>query len=138
MEPRVATPIFSRVTNSSRRYSNTIGFSNNNSQITLKVDQDLNLRVVQLEVAEQEACKLILTLCQDASEKLAITDTEYVIDDVLSGILLLGNLCKRVGIEKDNLNAIVEEKNNDYLAMEAEKDTMVHFYVLWKIVYLDF
>jgi len=87
--------------------------------------EDANLRIVQYVISEREACKVIGEMCQEASVRLEIVDTEYKIDDILSGILILGNLYKRVGNEKGRLEAIIETQKADYKMLEESKDAMV-------------
>ena len=87
--------------------------------------EDANLRIVQYVISEREACKVIAEMCQEAAVRLEIVDTEYKIDDILSGILILGNLYKRVGNEKGRLEAIIETQKEDYRTLEESKDAMV-------------
>lgn len=64
-------------------------------------------------------------MCLDGSRILGIVDTEYEIDDILSGILVLGNLYKRVGCEKSNLDSVIEEMRTEYTELETNKNFMV-------------
>ena len=64
-------------------------------------------------------------MCLEASQKLGINDVDYEIDDILSGILILGNLYKRVGNEKVSLEATIEQLKKDATDLAAETTYMV-------------
>jgi hypothetical protein len=90
-----------------------------------KTVEEANLRIVQYEIAEREACKVIASMCQEGSKRLGIENTDYQIDDILSGILVLGNIYKRVGSEQTNLQGTIEKMKNDCTTLETEKNYMV-------------
>lgn len=129
---KIQTPIFSRDA-SSRRASEahvTVNRPSNTKSRSLphKSLEEANLRVVQYEIAEREACRLIATMCQEGSKILNITGTEYEIDDILSGVLVLGNIYKRIGNEKYNLEATIDGMRKDYSTLETDKNYMVSYY----------
>lgn len=64
-------------------------------------------------------------MCLEGSKSLGNEGTEYEIDDILSGILVLGNLYKRVGVEKAKLEETIESMKKEHATMEAEKNFMV-------------
>eukprot|EP01032_Pedospumella_encystans_P017861 gene17861-20343_t len=109
----------------------TIGSGKNGStkvtkpSVELRNLEDANLRLVQFVISEREACKVLAEMCQEASARLDITDTEYRIDDIMSGILILGNLYKRVGNEKIKLEAVIETKKEEYVELETSKNAMI-------------
>ena len=130
---RVQTPLFSRGSVLRRSSEMTIGSGKNGStkvtkpSVELRNLEDANLRLVQFVISEREACKVLAEMCQEASARLDITDTEYRIDDIMSGILILGNLYKRVGNEKIKLEAVIETKKEEYIELETSKNAMVFF-----------
>jgi hypothetical protein len=64
-------------------------------------------------------------MCVEGSKMLSTTETEYEIDDILSGVLVLGNIYKRVGNEKNNLEALIDNQKKDYAVLETDKNYMV-------------
>lgn len=112
----VQTPIFSRTRSAS-------------TSVTIPKDAErpdqVNLRIVQLEVAQKEACNVLKTLCSDAARKLHITDTVYEIDDILSGILVLGNLYKRVGNEKLELEKEIGKMKEEFSEYKRTKTSSI-------------
>jgi hypothetical protein len=127
---KVSTPIFGTSTHSSRRTSAQAFPKAFHAKQSAKLPQhnsleDANLRLVQYEIAEREACNALSTMCLEASNKLNIQDTEYKIDDIMSGILMLGNLYKRVGNEKSVMEANVEKIKQEMETLEANKNLMV-------------
>jgi hypothetical protein len=126
---KIQTPIFSRGP-SSRRASEFQAPANRPSNtksrsVAHKTLDEANLRIVQYEIAEREACKLIASMCVEGSKMLSTSETEYEIDDILSGVLVLGNIYKRVGNEKNNLEALIDNQKKDYAALETDKNYMV-------------
>lgn len=72
-----------------------------------KLSNEDKLRLIQLEIAEKEACKVLRSICEENSKQFNVPiGVELEINDILTGILMLGNLCKRIGNEK-----LVAEKN---------------------------
>ena len=84
-----------------------------------------NLRIIQLETAQKEACNVLKTLCEDAATRLNITDTVYEIDDILSGIMVLGNLYKRVGHEKIELDNKIAKMAEEFREYKKDKKSSV-------------
>ena len=129
MSSKVQTPLFSKTTTVRRvpeAHASTSRSSSTKSRAAAhKSLEEANLRLVQYEIAEREACKAIAAMCLDGSRILGIVDTEYEIDDILSGILVLGNLYKRVGCEKSNLDSVIEEMRTEYTELETNKNFMV-------------
>lgn len=113
----IQTPIFSRT----RRASAVVKVSSEKENGNEKV----NLRIVQLEVAQKEACNVLKTLCQDAATKLHINSTSYEIDDILSGILVLGNLYKRIGNEKLELEKEIESMKAQFEEYKRDKQKSI-------------
>lgn len=86
---------------------------------------DLKTRLIQYEIAEKEACKVMSTICKDASTMFKITWNESDIHDLLSGVLVLGNLCKRIGYEKNEAELRTEEIRKEMVIMEKNKVEIV-------------
>jgi hypothetical protein len=86
---------------------------------SLKLTNEDRLRLVQLEIGQKEACKVLKSIydenCRLANMTLA-TEYEGGSNDFINGILMLGNLCKRIAIEKNEL-----EKKNKGLKEELEE-----------------
>lgn len=124
---KVSTPVFAKSSSSRRigEYQAGSGKARRNSGQAHKTLEEANLRIVQYEIAEREACKVISSMCAEAAKRLDIVDTEYEIDDILSGILVLGNLYKRVGNEKVTLEGTIVGMKNEYTTLESEKNCMV-------------
>lgn len=126
LSSKVSTPIFAKSSSTRRLGEYQAGSGKTKTTApTHKTLEEANLRIVQYEIAEREACKVLSTLCQEASQRLGIVDTEYEIDDKLSGILVLGNLYKRVGNEKASLESTIEKMKEEYTTLETEKNFMV-------------
>ena len=96
---------------------------------------DLRNRVVQYEIAEKEACKVIRTICQDASTMFGVSWNDADIEDLLSGVLVLGNLCKRIGYEKNEAVARAEEVRKQMLDLDKNKSDNVSS-DLWGLIYV--
>lgn len=108
----LSTPVYKTNTTTSRR--NSKDYIDNNSSIYKsnihKTKEDLNIRIVQLEINEKEACDVLTNLCQEAALTLGINNNvEYRTDDLLSGLLVIQNIYKRINTEKNN---IVENKKH--------------------------
>lgn len=133
LSSKVSTPIFSK-SNSSRRSAGEHQTASGKQKTASgqKSLEEANLRLVQYEIAEREACKVISSMCVEAAKRLDIIDTEYEIDDILSGILVLGNLYKRVGNEKVTMETTIEQMKSEYNTLETEKNFMVRF-CLWLV-----
>lgn len=126
LSSKVSTPIFAKSSSTRRIGEYQAGSSKTKSTAPAhKTLEEANLRIVQYEIAEREACKVLSSMCQEASQRLGIVDTEYEIDDKLSGILVLGNLYKRVGNEKSSLESTIEKMKEEYTTLETEKNFMV-------------
>jgi len=94
--------------------------------MTLRSDE--KLRLIQLEISEKEACNVLRTICQDAAKMFNMVGNEEEIRDLLSGVLILGNLCKRLGHEKVNLEKKLEDignSQNDTVNKYKEKVSML-------------
>ena len=61
---------------------------------------EIRLKLVQHEIAEKEAQKFIKSICDELSKTYRIPYKEEDIVDLLSGILILGNVAKRMGNDK--------------------------------------
>jgi hypothetical protein len=129
---KVQTPIFSRSASNRRasefQASADRPTSTKTRSVPHKTIEEANLRIVQYEIAEREACKVISSMCQEGSRRLGIENTDYAIDDILSGILVLGNIYKRIGNEQTNLQGTIEKMKNDCSTLETEKNYMVRRY----------
>ena len=113
----LSTPVYKTNTPTSRR--NSKDFIDNNLSLhnktnIYKTKEDLNIRIVQLEINEKEACDVLTNLCQEAALTLGVShNVEYRADDLLSGLLIIQNMYKRINTEKNNLEEnkkFIEEK----------------------------
>lgn len=88
----------------------------------VKLNSDDRMRLIQLEIAQKEACKVLKSICEDVSKQFDIASgSDAEISDFLTGILILGNLCKRIGKEKQE-----KESTNHILYDEIEKIKSSH------------
>lgn len=105
------------------------------AEVTLNINADKKLskqslaelknRLVQYEIAENEACKVMRTICKDAASMFRVSWQEADIRDLLSGVLILGNLCKRIGYEKNESEAKIDEVKKQYAESErSHKETV--------------
>ena len=87
------------------------------------------LRYVQMEIAEKEACKLLKTLCQDAAKHLHKKESNYNdnfdVQDLLTGILLLGNMSKRMAVAMETMEETMNQVKDGYIHMKNEKESFV-------------
>ncbi len=93
-----------------------------------KSKSEMKVRLVQHEIAEKEACKMIQSLCQELSclSHVDIGGTNYDdIVDLLSGILLLGNLCKRIACVKIEIEKCLFDLRADFDRLEQSKTAAV-------------
>lgn len=89
------------------------------------------LRLIQLEISEKEACNVLRTICHDAAKMFNMTGNEAEIRDLLTGILILGNLCKRIGHEK----IAVEQKLEEYLKTQGDMETKYKDTVSYQFIF---
>lgn len=87
--------------------------------------KDTNVALTRMEITQKEACKVLTTLCVEGFAQLGSNDTLPEVQDILTGILLLGNICKRTANEKSNLNDKIEVLNKKHDDMEASKNSMI-------------
>jgi hypothetical protein len=85
----------------------------------------IKVELLRREVAEKEACSVLRSLCQDAAKLLPPSELSLDISDLLSGIMLLGNLCKRIGYEKDQLEIKIQKLQKEHSLELSNKDIMV-------------
>lgn len=107
--------------------------SRENGEHVPKSKAELKVRLVQHEIAEKEACKMIQGLCQELSvtSRVEMGGTSYDnIHDLLSGILLLGNLCKRIVHAKNEMEASLESFKGEFQNLEQSKNAAVSHFVL--------
>jgi hypothetical protein len=120
-----------REANGDTREDGTIG--NGSSRFDYEKDPpktkaELKVRVVQHEIAEKEACKMLQGLCQELSviSRVDVGGSSYnEIQDLLSGILLLGNLCKRVVLAKNEIEKSLSTLKGDLTSLEQTKKAAV-------------
>lgn len=86
---------------------------------------EAKLKLIQMEIAEKEACSLIRTLCADAAALLPASEQPIEITDLLSGVLLLGNLAKRIGYENQQLTKKVALVSHEKDVAVSEKTALV-------------
>lgn len=93
---------------------------------SMKISNDDRMRLVQLEIAQKEACKVLKSICEEISRLYQISiGSDPEISDFLTGILILGNLCKRIGKEK-----LEKDRRIESLHEEIEKMKESHYEVV--------
>lgn len=90
-----------------------------------KSKTDTKLRLIQLEIAEKEACNVLRALCSDASMLLPPSEQALEVEDLLSGVLLLGSLCKRIGYEKEQTEKRLAIARKEHDTALADKKSLV-------------
>jgi hypothetical protein len=87
-----------------------------------KLSNEDRLRLVQLEIAQREACKVLRSTCDETSKQYGVSvGTDMEINDFLTGILMLGNLCKRIGNIKLELEKEIESYKNKITKMDESR-----------------
>jgi hypothetical protein len=77
------------------------------------------LQCVRLEMQEKEAIMLLRRLCEEGYQTLGITnDIEF--SDVLTGLLLLANIYKRIGNAKTSTDECMKQLKNEHNINESE------------------
>lgn len=107
--------------------------SSSHSQTGQKTSQraDTKLKLVQLEIAEREACQVLRNLCEEAASMLPNQTGESgcgsagEVVDLLSGVLQLGSLCKRIGHTKEELERQLQSERRAHDKEMAEKNSLV-------------
>lgn len=86
---------------------------------------DSSVRLVQLEIGQKEACNIIRKLYLEVSSSFKIEQQSIEFEDLLTGIFLLGNLCKRLGSDKKDVEDKLAEKIRDFTALDISKKEIV-------------
>lgn len=87
---------------------------------------EAKIKLIQMEIAEKEACNVLQSLCLDAAMLLPCAEQPVVeVVDLLSGVLLLGNFCKRIGYEKESLEKRMAVLLKDHEEVLKDKKSMV-------------
>lgn len=99
------------------------------SKVSSKLSNEERLRLIQLEIAQREACKVLKTVCEETSRQFNVTlGADIEITDFLNGILLLGNLTKRIGTQKlELLNEIASLTCQISKEKESKTETVGDF-----------
>lgn len=83
---------------------------------------EAKLKVVQYEIAEREAVKVIKTVCEEASNASNVTFNIDDIQDVMSGVLILGNLCRRICFDKQQVEERFTHRIHEFSDIDRKKD----------------
>eukprot|EP01039_Chlorochromonas_danica_P005210 gene5209-5741_t len=87
---------------------------------------EAKIKLIQMEIAEKEACNVLQSLCLDAAMLLPCAEQPAVeVVDLLSGVLLLGNFCKRIGYEKESLEKRMAGLIKDHEEVLKDKKSMI-------------
>lgn len=87
---------------------------NKRSSLRTSAATDAHLRIVSLQIGEREAVHAMKDLCEECSASFGVSAKVEEVVDALSGVLVVGDLLRRLGREKSHLEQTLARRTREH------------------------
>lgn len=87
---------------------------NKRSSLRTSAATDAHLRIVSLQIGEREAVHAMKDLCEECSASFGVSARTEEVVDALSGVLVVGDLLRRLGREKCHLDQTLARRTREH------------------------
>lgn len=123
--PRKSNSPYTQNTSPFESTDEPTGAPNKRSSLRTSAATDAHLRIVSLQIGEREAVSTIKATCQECMDLYGVSAPLDDINDPLSGILIMGNMMKRIGQEKLFYAQTLDRRIREYDEAIRHKNDLV-------------